>query len=305
MNLAVYTTIHPGTRPFLEEWFRSVRSQTDTDVSLWVGIDEVAEEEACSIMGGCPDVVHWVQAEEGDTYAQVRERAWRALIPHADAVVLTDADDVLLPGRVAHARRHLAGHDGVGCGLRLVGPEGSNLGATMPPDQYAHPAKALPEHNIFGLSNAAYRTDLLAACLPLPEDVVLIDWFLATQAWLRGASLSFDPTVQMKYRRHDENMLPLLPPFSAEEIRRTTVVVRKHFQVVEEHVPAGAPEERLSMLKQAARRAERFAERALGDPEWLEHYTEQLNRLDPEPLWWSCVAHPTLQSLWSQFSSPQ
>ncbi len=303
MVLGMYTTVHPDTRPFLQDWYASLSGQTDTDVDVWIGIDEMRVDEACSIMGVRPDWAHWVRANEDDSPAQVRERAWRALIPHADAVVLTDADDLLLPNRVSQARRALKDHDVAGCALRMVGPEGDDLGATMPPEQYARPEAALPEHNIYGLSNSAYHTDLLAECLPLPGGVVMIDWFLATQAWLRGASLSFNRTVQMEYRRHEENTLPLLPPFSPREIRSATTAVQNHFRSVLGTIPAGAAVEREVALKRAAERVLSFARCALDDADWLKHYTKRLNQLDPPPLWWSCVAHPRLEPLWTQ-SSP-
>jgi hypothetical protein len=304
VDLALYTTIHPGTRPFLEAWHRSFQSQTDTDVSLWIGIDEMTVREACSIMGVRSDWAHWIRAHKDDSPAQVRERAWRSLIPHADAVVLTDADDLLLPNRVSQARRALEEHDVSGCALRLVDSEGNDLGMTMPPEQYAHPTSALPSHNIYGLSNAAYRTELLEECLPLPDDVVMIDWFLATQAWLRGASLSFSRTAQMKYRRHEENTLPLLPPFELEGIRRATTVVQNHFRLVLKTLPPEAPDDRQSALKQAARRVQAFARCAFNDVRWLRRYTDRLNQLNPSPLWWSCVAHPNLAPLCTQSSPP-
>jgi hypothetical protein len=298
MDLGLYTTIHPGTRPFLQEWYASVRAQTDPDFELWVGLDGLSIEEACSAIGHHPSDTVWVESEAGDTPAQVRERAWRDLCAELDAVVLVDADDLLLPERIERARKSVQEYEGAGCALRLVDEARTDLGLILPPETYASVEAALPSFNIFGLGNSAYRTDLLAQSLPIPVDVTLIDWYLSTHAWLQGASLTFDKTVQMEYRQHEHNMLPLLPPFSTEGVKRATVIVRDHFQTMCTHRPKGTLHDRWSSLKQRTNQVECFAQQVLTDAEFLKQYTARLNRLEPLPLWWSCVAHPDLENFW-------
>lgn len=302
MELAVYSTVHPGITPYLRHWYASLRAQTDTAVQVWIGVDEMTVEEASSAMNADPERMHWVRSSAGDTPAQVRERAWRELIPEVDAVILADADDVLLPGRVAHARAVITSCDLSACGLRLVTQEGESLGRVMPGAPAPHPDAFLPERNIFGLGNTVYRTSLLEQCLPLPLEVKLVDWYLATQAWLSGATLRVDATVLIEYRQHDGSTLPLLAPFSTADVRRATDVVRDHFRMVRLHIPGDARADRVAQLEQAARNVERFAALVADHPGRCEEYVAALNELDPEPSWWSCVAHPALHHLWKDHS---
>ena len=44
MTLAVYTTIYSGVEPYLSDWFRSLRQQTDREFELWVGLDGLTIE---------------------------------------------------------------------------------------------------------------------------------------------------------------------------------------------------------------------------------------------------------------------
>jgi hypothetical protein len=302
MDLAVYTTIHPGTLPFLDEWYASLNAQTDTDFALWIGIDEVRVEQACSEMGAHPDDANWVQADPEDTPAQVRERTWRILVPEVDAVVMVDADDVMHSDRINSARRQIRQHDGVGCALRMVGEDRRDLGYIMPPERSASVEKAFPRYNIFGLSNTAYRTGVLEQCLSVPNDVVLIDWYIAMLAWLRGDDLAFDRTVRMKYRQHRSNTLSVLPPFTPKGVEEATEVVQNHFQAVEQNVPSDALEDRWEATKREAQRVNDFADH-IADPESLHRYTQKVNQLSPIPLWWACVAHPNLESLWKNKTS--
>lgn len=288
MTLALYTTIHPGTRPFLKDWYASVVAQTDTDVDLWIGLDGMTVSDVENILGVRPDA-EWVRAHDGDTPAQVRSRAWKALIPHADAVVMVDADDVLLPERIARSRAAAAHADLSGCALALVDQSGHELGVTMPPAGCADPESVLPLYNLFGLTNSTYRTELLERLLPLPSSAVLVDWYLATKAWLGGATLAFDPRPAVQYRQHPDSTLALYPPFRSTSLRKTALAVRDHFQAV---VDLPGPDLKRARVQAAASHAERFAQCATSHPRWLATYTALLNDNPPSALWWSVVAHP-------------
>jgi hypothetical protein len=77
----------------------------------------------------------------------------------------------------------------------------------------------MPLRNAFGLSNTAYRCDLLRRCLPIPASAWAVDWFLATRAWLLGATIEADPVVRMDYRQHGANMASVRPPFDEARVR--------------------------------------------------------------------------------------
>lgn len=298
-NVALYTTIHPGTRPYLVDWYASLCAQTDLDFDLWIGIDGMSIDEARSAAGGLLNA-KWVQAEAGDTPAQVRERAWRALIPHADAVVMVDADDIMCADRVEQARRLIASYDVTACSLCVVDAKGNDLGYVTPPPDIMNAGTVFPDYNVFGLSNSTYRTQVLESCLPIPAEVTFVDWYIATRAWLSNRDLYLDSKVRMAYRQHGENTCEFLPPYSAEGVQRTTHAVRKHFQTVTAHLPPSACQQRVSQVRYAADRVERFINTVLSSSERLERYVSELNQTDPNPMWWASVAHPKFEYLWTK-----
>ena len=168
INLALYTTIYPGVESFLRDWYRSVLEQTDQDYQLWIGLDTIGVEAAKDAMGADPKAT-WVAAASGDTPAQIRQRALAQIVERHDGVVLVDSDDVLHPSRVASARAALQTSDLAGCALRLVDQQGRDLGMTFGLPPQARPEDVLPRNNVFGLSNSAFRSDLLRRCLPIPD----------------------------------------------------------------------------------------------------------------------------------------
>jgi hypothetical protein len=296
VKLALYTTVYPGVARYLAAWYDSVLRQTDEDFELWIALDGVDADSASRHMGGDVNAI-WVQASPGDTIAQVRQRAWEKLVDRCDAVVLVDSDDLLLPTRVATARRMLGSCDLAGCPLELVDDAGNSLGLTFARPREA-PESVLPRANIFGLSNSTYRSELLRDCLPVPAEAELVDWYLATRAWLLGASMAFGDGVEMKYRQHSANMVRVAPPFDAGQIAGDTERVLHHFGLVLAHALEGARPGRVAELRDAATDVEAFYERIVLEAAALEQYTVAINRLDLSPLWWSSVAHRSLRHMW-------
>ena len=297
-TLALYTTVHPGTERFLADWHRSVQGQTDQDFELWIGVDELEVETVERALGGLRRVT-WVPAANGDTPAQVRQRALAQIVESCDVVVMVDSDDILHPSRVAAARSAMRTSEVAGCALRVVDEHGRDVGIVMRPPVGTAPDEVLPRHNIYGLSNSAYSCEALRRCLPIPDQVALVDWFLITRAWLLGTALGFDSQVRMDYRQHGANTARIRPPFAASQVIDDTELVRSHFEFVRASQLSGALADRLALLEQAATDAEEFRQRVILDRERLERYVRELNAMPVSPLWWSCVANPSLRHLWA------
>ncbi len=179
-SLALYTTIYPGVEKYLPDWYHSVRTQTDQNFTLWIGLDSLTVKSAIDAVGMDPKAT-WVPAAPGDSPAQVRQRALESLVETCDGVVLVDSDDIMHPTRVASARQSLRTADLTGCALRFVDQGGEDMGISFRLPAQTSPEEILPRNNVFGLSNSAFRSEVLRRCLPIPADVVLVDWYLSTQ----------------------------------------------------------------------------------------------------------------------------
>jgi hypothetical protein len=297
-GLAVYTTIYPGVECYLADWYHSLLRQTDHDFQLWIGLDMIGREEVENALGS--DLrANWMPASLHATPAQVRQQALSEIVKTCLAVVLVDSDDLLHPTRVEAARAALLESELSGCALRLVDQRGQSLGLTFDIPQQLEPEVVFPRNNIFGFSNSAYRAELLSRCLPIPCDVVLVDWYLATKAWLFGAKLSFDRVPRMDYRQHPANTARVRSPFTGEQIVSDTELVRRHFQILIEEPALGYVAERYAALKNVTQDIEEFHESVVRLSAKLDNYVKALNAMRPAPIWWNCVAYPALRHMWS------
>ena len=298
-TLAVYTTIYPGVEIYLRDWYRSLQAQTDQDFQLWIGLDQVECNSIQKLLGTDPKP-NWVQAPLGSTPAQVRQLALSAIVGTAAEVVLVDSDDLLHPSRIAAARSALRSSDLAACALRFVDHQGGDLELVfdLPPGIQAN--EILPRNNAFGFSNTAFRSELLRQILPIPPGAVLVDWLLATRAWLLGARLSFDHEPRMDYRQHSANMALVRLPFSTKQVVSQTRLVRQHLQLVLEHPPQGYLPDRFFELKRVAKEIEGFHERVVLNTAKLESYVEAFNAAAPPLVWWAGVAYPALKHMWGE-----
>jgi len=289
--------VYPGAEPYLAGWYDSVRSQTDQGFDLWVSLDGLRPEQAVAAIGLDPGA-RWSIAEAGSSPAHLRSAMLEQLARAYAAVVLVDCDDILEASRIEGARAGLAGADVVGCALRISDSAGRCLGPVLGlEEQQPDWERLLARHNVFGLSNSAYRSEVLRFCLPMPPDVVLTDWLLVLRAWAAGATLRFDPVPRMIYRQHPGNVARVLPPFAGDYVLRATDLVVGHYaQVLSPD--SGIPPARQRQVRHARAGVRAFRQAMRRSPARLRRYVEELNRLEPRYVWWWCVANAQLEDVW-------
>ncbi len=296
-RLALYTTVYPGVEKYLSDWYRSVAAQTDGDFDLWISVDTLEIPRVVSAMGAEPPVF-WLKAPQGATAAQIRHEAIAKLVDQYSSIVFVDSDDLLEPSRVEAARKGLEGHDVVGCALRIMAEDGKDLGVTFAPEPGENLGSLLSRYNVFGLSNTAYRSHVLKRCIPVVRECVLIDWLLATRAWMHGADLWFDFTPRMKYRQYSSNVARVVLPFRPDDILLATGRVLDHYTyVLQTENRCAAPQR--EAIRASRARVDGFHKAVHRSPAVLKAYVDALNQLSPHYVWWWSVAHPDLEYLWT------
>lgn len=301
MTLAVYTTIYPEVRPYLDDWFCSLRQQTDRDFALWIGLDGLTSEAVQQLLGTALEA-RWVVAPAGATPAEIREQALLRIVSECSGVVLVDSDDRMHPTRVEAAKASLKIAEFAGCALRIINEQGKSLGRDFSLPGHLYPDAVFPRCNVFGFSNSAIQSELLGQCLPIPRNAVLVDWLLATRAWLLGARFSFDPVPRMDYRQYSTNTARLQYPIPGKQVVSDTALVQQHFHLMLRSLRPEFLPERVAELRSAAAQVETFYQSIVLEPVQLNRYVDALNKQPPAVVWWSTVAYQPLQYMWNSRS---
>jgi hypothetical protein len=297
-SLALYTTVYPGAEEFLPAWYASVCAQTDRDFDLWIGADQFSQSQFFHTVGH-KFGAHWVAPPQPGTPVAVRQAGIDAILGSEhryEGIVFIDCDDVMYPTRIETARAQLRTNDAAACAMEIVNRDGGLRNSVFRLPVGAILPDLLARMNAFGMSNTAYRTDLLRQIPATDPHGRLMDWYLATVCWIRGGRLAFDNSPGIQYRQYAENVARVLPPFTPADISRGIDLVLSHYNVVLSRVP-NIPVTIKHTLESALAKVQVFR-RAVEVPDVCAQYVDRLNRLQPSYLWWEWIAHPSLEELW-------
>lgn len=299
MKTALYSTFYPAMLPYLAAFVASLEAQSDQTFDLWIGLDELKQSDLVNI----PYLAkaHFV-CSQNDTPTSLREKSLTTICEHYDAVILIDSDDILLANRVSRAKAALQDFDVYACALELINEQGKKLKTSFNLESAQQDWQALLSSvNVFGFSNTAYRTSILKACFPVPQETVMLDWLVATKALFNGARLYFDTTAHMLYRQYETNTARVLAPYTSEQIHRSSQLLLQHYSYVLESFDTPILNNQQASFLQAIqtrqKKVQRFSQ-SIEDSATLSSYTAALNQLKIVFLWWECVAHPDLETVW-------
>ena len=293
ITTALYTTYYPAVDPYLPKWRDSLLSQTDRDVVIVVGLDGESADRVQKLLG--PNVSPtFFEAMPGETPITLRSRVLERITAEFEAVIMSDMDDILLPTRISSAKYMLRNSDLNCCAMQVSKDDALVADALFNPCVRREPFRS----NVFGLTNTAWRSELLAKCLPVTAEVPIMDWLLATRAWVGSSKLiTYDPVPRVVYRQHANSVARIIPPFSAEEVLQASKLVSTHYEVVMKETG-----HRLlpltGFLTDARDNVENFISAVTTNDVILFDYVEGLNKLPARHVWWDCVAHPELEGIW-------
>lgn len=294
---AVYSTVYPSCEPYLSAWYASLKDQSDPAFDLWVGADSMTRASVESAIGLELDAA-FLDATYSESPAALRRRCLTELCNKYDLVVLIDSDDEAHPDRVSAAKDSAQPWSLSVCALELINRDGETLGRRMEVNEPVDWAATLSASNIVGMSNAAYDSSLLRELLTFPDDCEVVDWYMATRAWLLGATIRWEPRPLVRYRQHEGNVAAVLPPFTVQHVRAATELVRRHYCRIRSQHPLPGSLEQHRLLDNAIARVDAFR-LAIQDPRVMSRYVQALNRLPGQCLWWQIVALDRLEDLWT------
>jgi glycosyltransferase involved in cell wall biosynthesis len=222
MKIVVLMSTWQGER-FLEEQLRSILDQLPGSGQVLVR-DDGSTDGSVARMNALGDPRVTVVRGNNLGFARSFLTLLDLAPEHADVVMLSDQDDVWLPGKIARAAAALAAQDGPAlyCSrLQLVSPDLRPLGLspawTRPPSF----RNALAENIAVGCTCAVNRQGLLLARRHGDPDLIHFhDWWLYLTVSAFGRVI-YDPEPTILYRQHGSNSLG-----AGSGIRRYLVMLR-------------------------------------------------------------------------------
>ena len=230
MKIAVMTCVYPSVSCFLEEFFESLKNQSDVLFDLLIGIGN----------DGLPDLKYDFPprskvCEFSGTHAGIRKQAinW-ALELGYEGLIFADADDTFQPNRIAQLKNSLEAnamvvfHDLILYGNGILSRK-SMFGNRFSNGQEVS-GKDIRCCNFLGLSNTAVRTQgLLEIIQEIPEDIPVFYWvFFSRLLMTRKIQAVFNGETSTYYRQHPTNIASL-HKLNDEQIIFSVAVKKNHY----------------------------------------------------------------------------
>lgn len=202
--ISVCLATYNGAR-YLREQIDSILPQLNSGDELLIA-DDGSTDATLTIVSSYGEQLRLVASGRAGGVVANFERALAAA--SGDLIVLSDQDDVWLPGRLDLVREHLGGAALLMMNAVVVDADARPLG----PDLYSmlgfHRGfmRTLIRTRYVGCC-LALRRELLDLALPFPKRIQWHDWYLALIAELLF-SVEVRPEKTLLFRRHDHNASP-------------------------------------------------------------------------------------------------
>ena len=293
MHSSVVTIMYPKAIRFITEYYETLLTQNDLDFDLWIGLDGLSKDDL-PIVKEKRIKVNYVITPENASFACVRNITFGRAIENSDLLIFVDADDMLNVSRVEAAKSFLQDFDITASALEIVDEKGNFLGCHLYPE---NGDPNLLFNNVFGFTNTTWRSETLKSLLPIPDECAIIDWYLSTMALYSGAKMGFDHIPRAKYRQYSGNIGSVITPFTTGQILKSTNLVLKHYDLILKNFNIMKFGDKKVFMR-VRNRLYNF-KIAICEEEILKIYTETLNNMPNNHVWWSCVAHPKLEEIWN------
>ncbi len=156
-------------------------------------------------------------------------------------------------------------------GLDLVDSRLNNMGVSFLEHQglkvpVSEQYKTLIAQNYIPGCSTLFSSDLLDLALPIPEEAVMHDWWLALIASIAG-EIRYNPSRTVLYRQHDKNHLGSDTRYSMKTLCKI-VAVKPALRTIEKNFTASA--------RQAIAASDRLTSNNIAIPDVVSSYTNSL-----------------------------
>lgn len=208
-NIVFLTTIFPMKKQFLIDFFDSLSRQTYEKFDVVVVND--GYDNFYDIKSKFQNL-SIIELPYSNTTAKNREFGINYCIDNKyDILIFGDSDDYFSENRIEESLKHLENFDIVVNDLNLFDENGMYEEKYIS-NRLVHGSEVnldyIQDKNIFGLSNTAFKTNILNK-VKFDKDLVAVDWFLFKRLLKNGCNSIFTNKAITYYRQYDSNSIGL------------------------------------------------------------------------------------------------
>ena len=277
-KVAFVSVIFPKIEGFLEDFFKSLESQTVKDFDLFLFNDGLKNPER--FQDNFPSI-NMVFTDVEGTPEKIRSDVFEMVSKEKkyDKLIIGDADDYFAPNRVEVCSKYLDyGYDIVVNDLDIVTYNKKTIKHAYFSKRLGTSRKIFPEDlidkNFIGLSNSALRNSV-STIGKINSEAPATDWYFFTRLLKDGYKAFFTGDTATYYRQHAENFIGME---TVRNIEKSLSIKIEHYR----HMMFCYPEYKSLYLK-----FNDLKKRLNENKTLLEEYKERVRKNSIQnPLWW-------------------
>jgi len=211
-------------KPFLDEYFTSIDSQTEKNFDLLILKDQYKDKiPDCRIN----NII--INVEKKETPAQIRQLGIQyAIENNYRNLIFTDTDDYYSENYVENLIAGLENSDFTYSNIVPVDNKGCVIKSNIVIPDYAKQYKDIINYNYIGLGCSAVKTQIVKG-VDIPRDIIAVDWYLYTTLLLNGFAGEKICDAFVNYRQHVNNIVGGLKQLDRKRLFNGIDIKEKHY----------------------------------------------------------------------------
>ena len=211
-------------KPFLDEYFTSIDSQTEKNFDLLILKDKYKDK----IPGGkTKNIV--IDIENNDSPAQIRQYGIQyAIKNNYKNIIFTDTDDNYSQNYVESLMLGLENNDFVYSNIVPVDNNDITINNYFSLPHETKRYEQIINYNFIGLGCSAVRSEIIRE-INIPSDIIAVDWYLYTILLLNGFAGKLVENASVYYRQHYNNTVGGLKQLDRVRLLKGIDIKEKHY----------------------------------------------------------------------------
>lgn len=282
------TTIFPASKPYLNDFFKSLQNQTYKNFDILVINDGIDNFSAYKTQYSDLKIIECISEQ---TPAKNRESGINKTIELGyKNIILGDSDDYFSNNRIQKSVEALQNNKIVVNDINLFYDNKSTDNFfTNNLKNINLIQENILDANVFGFSNIAFSSDIINLPVKFDDNLIAVDWYFITTLLINHpVKLNFLDGVQTYYRQHENNTIGMSMLLTEKKLELGLNVKQKHYYALIEYCKTNKLENKLFNLEHKLKQIQDLKEK-LSNAEFKEKYISIVNASIKQIFsgWWS------------------
>lgn len=237
MSDCITCVVYPGCEIFIDDYLKAIYNQSNKEFALLIFSDGIENDLLVRRLKNY-NIYNYeiIEIPPNLTIAKNREFCLKTLIELSyEKIIFTDVDDIIKFERFDKIIKLLDKYDFVINDMEVIieNRRYKVLEENKIPSHITY--KDLLYRNFAGFGNTGIRKNLIKYFLPIPYDILAVDWWMVTISSLLNFRIYFHSEPLTFYRQHQNNYIGIGKAITKERLYLSLNVKKNHYKRINQY----------------------------------------------------------------------